>query len=362
VNEAGDCDVFVIAEAGVNHNGSLALALELVDAAAEAGADAVKFQTFDADALVSRDAPKAEYQRRAGDAVETQWEMLRRLELTRGAHAALHQRCAALGIEFMSTPFDLGSLDFLVRECNLRRIKLGSGEVTNAPLLFAAGRSGRPVILSTGMSTLAEVEDAVAVLAAGAFAPTEPQSLAECCRLLDAAALRALRGRVTLLHCTTDYPAAAESLNLRAISTLAAQFGLDVGLSDHSLGRDVAVAAVALGARVIEKHFTLDRTMEGPDHAASLEPAEFADLVRAVRTVGASLGDGVKRPAPAEVKNTAVARRSLVAARPIAAGEPLGPANLLAKRPGTGLSPMLYFDLCGTPAARSFAVDEAIER
>lgn len=354
-------DVFVIAEAGVNHNGDLETALLLVDAAAKAGADAVKFQTFTADAIAAAAAPKAAYQRAGTADGESQLEMLRRLELPRSAHHRLAARCREKGIAFLSTPFDLASLDFLVAEMNLSLLKLPSGEIVNGPLLLAAARSGRDVILSTGMSSLDEVQDALGVLAYGYLGRGEPRSRRDFeAAFASEAGRAALTARVTLLQCTTEYPAPADEINLRAMATLARAFGVRVGLSDHSAGIAVALAAAALGASVIEKHFTLDRTLPGPDHQASLEPLELAALVHGVRTVEKALGSPEKMATPSERPNQAVARKSLVALKPIPAGAALTPDNLGIKRPGSGLSPMLYWETLGRRASRDFAAGEMI--
>jgi N-acetylneuraminate synthase len=352
----------IIAEVGVNHNGSLDLALELVDAAARAGADIVKFQTFRAELITAKAAPKAEYQKAAaGDAAESQQDMLRRLELSEADHVRLLDRCRAKGIGFLSTPFDLPSLHLLTGRLGLTVLKLPSGEITNAPLLLAAARSGCDVILSTGMSTLDDVAEALGVLAFGYLDPRAvPSRRAFSAAIGSAEGRAALAGRVTLLHCTTEYPAPFGSVNLRAMASLSGAFGLPVGLSDHTPGISVATAAVALGARVVEKHLTLDRGLPGPDHAASLVPDELALLVRSVREVEASLGDGIKRAAQCELGNRAVARKSLVAARAIRAGELFDGDNLAVKRPGTGVSPMDYWDWLGRAAGRDYAADEVI--
>lgn len=346
---------FLIAEAGVNHNGDLDRALAMVDAAAAAGADAVKFQSFRTDALASRHAGAAPYQRAACQ-VDDQRALLRRLELTPEMHTAIIERCRMRGIEFLSTPFDLDSLEFLAGTRALRRLKLGSGEVTNGPLLLAAARTGLPLILSTGMATLEEITEALAVLAYGYTNSTPPTGRAA----FAGKDWSGLAGKVTLLHCTTAYPAPPGSINLRAMDDLAARFGLPVGFSDHSRGLHISIAAAARGAGVIEKHFTLDRTLPGPDHAASLEPGELAELASQLREVAAALGDGHKRPAAEEAANAAVARRSLVAARPIRRGEPFSSDNLTCKRPAGGLSPMLYWDLLGRPAPQDYEADALI--
>ncbi len=354
--------VYIIAEAGVNHNGCLDTALQLVDAAAEAGADAVKFQTFTTERLVRKNAPKAEYQKQATGTGESQYEMLRRLELPRAAHETLFERCSARGIDFLSTPFDEESLDFLTDELRLKTIKLGSGEVTNGPLLLRTARKGVDVILSTGMSTLGEVETALACLAFGYIAPNECPSLdAFLSAYFSPEGQDALQKRVTLLHCTTEYPAPFGEVNLRSIRTLRDAFNLPVGYSDHTEGVAVSIAAAALGASVIEKHFTLDRALPGPDHKASLEPRDLAELVLSVRQTEAALGSVVKAPSPSERENRCIVRKSLAAKRPIKKGEPFSLENLACKRPGGGMSPFAFWSLIGRTAGREYAEDEAVE-
>ena len=353
---------YIIAEAGVNHNGSLEMGKRLVDVAADAGANAVKFQTFRANALATLEAPKAEYQRGLTDAGESQWEMLRALELSPSAHYDLITHCERRGIQFLSTPFDTESAIFLARTLDLPRIKLPSGEITNGPLLYCVAGTGKPVILSTGMSTLGEVEDALGVLALGYLndgrmpsyesfqaAYASPEGMAQ------------LQAKVILLHCTTEYPAPFVDVNLRAMDTLRDAFGLPVGYSDHTPGISISIAAVARGAVVVEKHFTLDRSLPGPDHKASLEPGELVDLVRAVRHVESALGSGRKYPASAEIKNRPIARKSLVAATTIDQGESFSAANLQTKRPGTGISPMAHWGLIGQQANRTYKPDEQID-
>lgn len=343
----------IIAEAGVNHNGELGIALDLVDAAAAAGVDFVKFQTFKADLLASGVARKAGYQARATGSGESQLEMLRRLELSDEMHRGVMARCSEKGVRFLSTAGETDSLRYLCEELRLDTIKLGSGELTNAPLLLAAARISTRLILSTGMGTLGEVEEALGVLAFGmtqSGAPRTRRDFADA--LLDPAAWDALRGRVSLLHCTTEYPAAIDDTNLRAMDTLATAFGLPVGYSDHTEGNAMSIAAVARGAVVIEKHFTLDRGMEGPDHAASLEPGELVALVRDIRAVERGLGRGVKQPGPAEVRNREVVRRSVIAARHVPAGAVLEAGDLVTQRPGTGISAMDLWDCLGCRAAR----------
>ncbi len=311
IGEGSEC--FIIAEAGVNHNGDLALARALVDAAAQAGADAIKFQSFKADRLVTRDAPKAEYQKTTTGSADSQHAMLRRLELSETAHIELQAYAMARGLVFLSTPFDEESAALLAA-IQVPAFKISSGELTNLPLLEEIARFGKPLLLSTGMATLEEVGAAVT-------------------------AVRAIGAPVALLQCVSNYPAQPADTNLRAMLTMRDVFAVPVGYSDHTLGNEISFAAVALGACILEKHLTLDRTMPGPDHAASAEPGELAALVRGVRAVEAALGDGVKRPALSEANVAAVARRSLVAARNIEAGEILDAGMIQALRPGGGLPP-----------------------
>jgi N-acetylneuraminate synthase len=354
---------FIIAEAGVNHNGSLDIARRLIDAAAEAGADAVKFQTFRAEHLVSRHARKAEYQAQTTDKAESQLDMLRKLELTEAHHEVLIGHAKARGIGFLSTPFDVPSLQLLTSRFALESVKIPSGEITNAPFLLAIARAAKSVILSTGMSTLAEVEAALGVLAYGFTRPDElpPGREAFVHAFADDSGQQALRQRVTLLHCTTEYPASFSEVNLRAMDAMAAAFALPVGYSDHTPGIHIAVAAVARGARLVEKHYTMDRSLPGPDHKASLEPHELRQMVTAIREVELALGDGVKRPSPAEWKNRDVARKSLVAGRAVAAGEVFSAENLACKRPGIGVSPFEYWRIAGQKAARPYGEDEALD-
>lgn len=353
----------IIAEAGVNHNGDLDRALALIDAAAEAGADIVKFQTFRSDKLASRFAAKAEYQKRETGSAGSQVEMLRALELDPETHRALIAHCEKRDIEFLSSPFDHESLHLLADTLDLDLIKLGSGELTNAPLLLGCAKTGKRLILSTGMSTLSEVEDALAVLAFGytAMEGSRPSRQAFRNSFEADAGQEALRNYVTLLHCTTEYPTPFQDVNLLAMDTLRQAFRLPVGYSDHTDGIAISLAAVARGAAVIEKHFTLDKTLPGPDHKASLEPAELSALVIGIRAVEMALGDGVKRAAVSERGNQQVARKSLIASSAITAGETLSTQNLGVKRPGSGISPMLYWDILGRRVARDFGEDEQIE-
>lgn len=328
--------IFIIAEAGVNHNGDLEIAKRLVDEAAKAGADAVKFQTFKAEALVSKDAQKADYQMETTGKSESQYEMLKRLELTPDMHEQLISYCRDKQIMFLSTPFDVDSLHYLI-QCGVEIIKVPSGEVTNYPYLREVGRMGKRVIISSGMCTLEEIKEAVGVLRDNGSTD------------------------ITVLHCNTEYPTPYADVNLKAMLTMRDVFGISVGYSDHTQGIEVPVAAAALGAAVIEKHFTLDRNMEGPDHKASLEPVELRVMVEAVRNIEAALGDGIKRPSESEKKNIEIARKSIVARRFIKAGEKLSEDNLTTKRPGNGVSPMCWNEVIGKIAIRDFAEDELIE-
>lgn len=329
--------VYFIAEAGVNHNGSYELACRLVDAAKAAGADCVKFQTFRAEEITSVHAEKAAYQKaNTENGGSTQLEMLKQLELTKDEFKALKAHCLKTGIDFLSTPFDLESISFL-ETLGVPFWKIPSGEVTNLPYLLAIARTRKPVVMSTGMCELDEIRAAVEVLT-GNGTPD-----------------------ITLLQCNTEYPTPYEDVNLRAMQTLQREFGLKVGYSDHTMGIEVPIAAVSMGAAVIEKHFTLDRSMKGPDHKASLEPDELSVMVRCIRNVERALGDGVKTASVSERRNLGIVRKSIVAQRAISQGEPLTERNLTTKRPGTGLSPMRWFEVLGTPAKRDFDKDELIE-
>lgn len=352
--------VYVIAEAGVNHNGSIEMARQLIDIAAQAGADAVKFQTFSADALVSGDAPKAKYQQAAAPQ-ESQYAMLKKLELDDAMHYHLIQHSKARGIQFLSTPFDVKSLDLLVNKFGLHLVKIPSGEMTNAPFLLEIASTGKAAILSTGMSTLGEIETALGVLAFGYLggkSKPSPQAFARA--FASSAGQKKLGQKVTLLHCTTEYPAPYGDVNLQAMDTLRQAFGLPVGYSDHTDGIAVAIAAAARGAVIIEKHFTLDKNLPGPDHKASLEPDDLAALVGSIRQVELAQGDGRKVPAKTEINNRLVARKSLVAARDIAQGEPFSEKNLAAKRPGDGMPPIRFWEMIGRKATRNYRKDERI--
>lgn len=329
--------VFIIAEAGVNHNGSVALAKNLIDVAVEAGVDAVKFQTFKTENLVSKHAKKAEYQKQTTDAAESQFEMIKKLELDTQTHKELMGYCQERGIMFLSTPFDHDSIE-LLHELGLEIFKIPSGEITNLPYLRHIGKLGKKVILSTGMSDMGEIEDALDILTAAGTSKED----------------------ITVLHANTEYPTPMEDVNLKAMVTIGRAFDVPYGYSDHTLGIEVDIAAVAMGAVCIEKHFTLDKTMEGPDHKASLEPHELIAMVQAIRNIEKALGSSVKKPSPSEAKNMHIARKSIVAKCAIAQGDVLSEANITVKRPGNGMSPMRWDEVIGTAALKDYQEDELI--
>lgn len=355
--------VYIIAEAGVNHNGSIEMAKHLINVAAEAGADAVKFQTFNAEKVISRFAPKAEYQKKTTTDTESQLDMLKKLELDEAAHRILIDHCRLRKIQFLSTPFDFDSIDLLAKTFDLPCLKIGSGEITNGPLLLEAARTSKRIILSTGMTTLGEVEEALGVLAFGYTSGGEKASMKSFrIAFQTEEAQRALKENVKLLHCTSEYPAPFEEVNLAALETLRLAFGLPVGLSDHTPGIAVSIAAVALGASIIEKHFTLDKTLPGPDHKASLEPYELKEMVKSIRQVETALGNSMKIPTRSESTNRDMARKSLVAAKSIKQGDIFSQENLAIKRPGTGISPMYYWDLLGKISDKDYSEDELITK
>ncbi|MBX3515284.1 MAG: N-acetylneuraminate synthase [Xanthobacteraceae bacterium] len=352
---------FIIAEAGVNHNGDSLQALELVRVAALAGVDAVKFQSFKADRLSTATAKKAAYQEVALGAKQSQYEMLRALELNEASELAIAEECRKQSIVFMSTPFDESSADFLVKQAGMNIVKVGSGELTNAPLLLHIARLGKKVILSTGMASMDEIAEALSVLVFGFREAARRPDISEIEKIKRVADFASLSGHVSLLHCTTEYPAPIEELNLRAIPTMRDAFRLPVGYSDHSIGITIPPVAVAIGAEIIEKHFTLDRAQVGPDHRASLEPSELIAMVRAIRDVEKALGTGSKVPTESELRNREIARRSIVAANQIAKGEVFTESNLTTKRPGSGLRPIELWNLIGRKSARDYDADEAID-
>ncbi|MES2218869.1 MAG: N-acetylneuraminate synthase [Pseudomonadota bacterium] len=353
---------FIIAEAGVNHNGSMEMAMELINTAVTSGADAVKFQTFRADSLVTESAPKANYQLDNTNQAESQYKMLKALELSKADHDKLMAHAAQKKIQFLSTPFDLESLSLLTKTFNLPIIKIASGEITNSPMLLAVARTQKPVIVSTGMANLGDIEMALSVLAFGYLDNREARPSLQ--QFMDAyrstAGQKKLYEKVTLLHCTTEYPVPFAEVNLKVLDTLKAAFNLPVGYSDHTQGIEIAIAAVARGATVIEKHFTLNKNLPGPDHKASLEPQELASMVSSIRHVEAALGHGQKIPTPAEYINRAIARKSLVALKNIAAGEVFTEANLGLKRPGSGVSGIYYWEWLGKVSATSYQPNELI--
>ena len=330
--------VTVIAEAGVNHNGDMDSARQLVDAAARAGADYVKFQTFKATELVTKNAAKADYQKASTGGGESQLEMLQRLELTHAEHLELIEHCQQVGIRFFSTAFDLESIKML-DALGIDIFKIPSGEITNIPYIRRIGFMQKPVIISTGMATLAEIETAIEVLEAAGTT----------------------RDKITVLHCNTQYPTPMEDVNLLAMNTIGTAFNVKVGYSDHTLGTEVAIAAVAMGATVIEKHFTLDRTLPGPDHAASLSPEELHSMIAAIRNIEKAMGDGIKRPSPSELPNREIVRKSIVASAPIPSGETFTEDNLTVKRPGDGISPLLWDRLIGRTACQDYREDQLIQ-
>lgn len=328
--------VYIIAEAGVNHNGQIDLAKKMIDEATRAGADAVKFQTFKADLLVSKEAPKAEYQIDATGTFETQLMMLKKLELTETEFRELAKYAEKADIDILSTPFDIESINFL-KEINMPYWKIPSGEITNKPYLMRIAATKKPVIISTGMSTMEEIEEALDI-----FQEYDPNM-------------------ITVLHCNTQYPTPFEDVNLKAMETIRSRFGVKVGYSDHTLGIEIPIAAVAMGASVIEKHFTLDRKMDGPDHKASLQPEELADMIKAIRNVELALGSGEKKPTTSELKNIRIARKSILAKCDIHKGDIFTEENIIAKRPGDGISPMRWHEVLGKKAKKDFLADEKIE-
>jgi N,N'-diacetyllegionaminate synthase len=328
----------IIAEAGVNHNGSMELACNLIDAAKSAGADMVKFQTFKTANLVSKYAQKAAYQQSTTDVNETQYDMIKKLELSKADHLELIRYCDEVGIEFLSAPFDIASIDLLF-ELGVKRFKVPSGEITNYPFLKAMGHYNQPIIMSTGMANLDEIKAAIAVLTSHG---TE-------------------KPNISVLHCNTEYPTPFEDVNLKAIETMGQILDLPVGYSDHTRGIEIPIAAVALGATIIEKHFTLDRTLAGPDHKASLEPSELTDMVKAIRHIELALGDGIKRASPSEKKNMKVARKSIVASRAIQKGERFTLENITTKRPGDGISPMRFEEILTLSATQAYKEDDPIQ-
>lgn len=329
----------IIAEAGVNHNGSIDIARQLIDAAADAGVDYVKFQTFKAKNLVSKDLKKADYQKTNTGNDDSQYDMLKKLELSNDEHDILIEYCKTKGVKFFSTAFDLESLQYL-KSIGLELVKIPSGEITNLPYLELAARLFNKVILSTGMATMAEIKEAIAIFEKGGIT----------------------KNNITILHCNSEYPTPMQDVNLKAMLHIASEMGTSIGYSDHTLGIEVPIAAVALGASVIEKHFTIDRTLPGPDHKASLNPGDLKSMASAIRNIEKAIGgSGIKEPSPSEIKNMAVVRKSIVASKEIKKGEVFSEENITTKRPGTGMSPMKWNDIIGKIANKNYKTDELIE-
>jgi len=351
----------IIAEAGVNHNGELAVALEMVDIAAECGCDAIKFQTFKADRLVTRETPKAPYQT-LYDSTPSQFEMLKALELSAEQHAAIFDRCITKGIDFLSTPFDIQSLQYLVETFDMSEIKISSGDLTNAPLLLEAARTQRPIILSTGMATLEDIAKALQVLSVGYTSPqASPSAELDDLPVSLPQNFTALNDKVTILHCVTQYPTPLEDAGLDSILVLKEAFGVPVGYSDHTTSTILPAVSVALGAILVEKHFTFDKKSHGPDHASSLEPDELLQMVAYIRDVEKTMTDRGKIPTVGELANIDCARKSLTASKPIQVGDVFTADNVTVKRPGTGISPFRYWDVIGRPSPKSYDIDETID-
>ncbi len=353
--------VLIIAEAGVNHNGDINLAHKLIDEAKKANADMIKFQTARPEMVVSRYAEKADYQKETTDANESQLDMIKKIFLPFEDFLELKKHCEDVEIGFLSTPFDIDALHFLANECNLSLLKIPSGEITNAPLLLEVARIGKKIILSTGMSTLGEVEMALGVLAFGYLNKGIPSSNYDFIQAYTKAQEEGiLKDKIQLLHCTTEYPSPFNEVNLAAMDTMRKAFNLPVGYSDHTPGIAISLAAVARGATIIEKHFTLDKDLPGPDHKASLEPDELKKMVEGIRQVEQSIGDGIKIPREKEQKNIVIVRKSLIAKKEIKEGEIFTEENITFKRPSTGISPMNYWKLLGTTSSRNYKEDEVI--
>ena len=353
---------YIIAEAGVNHNGDINLALQLIDIAVDSGADAIKFQTFVSEKLVSIHASKAIYQKNTTDPAESQFQMLKKLELSESDHFILKAYCEKKNITFLSTPFDSVSADFLLDQLKLSTIKIASGEIATAPLLLQIAKSGASIILSTGMSTLGDIEEALGVLAFGYLNySAKPSKTAFMEAYYSSKGQKILQEKVTLLHCTSDYPAQFDHINLYAMDTLRSAFNLSIGYSDHSVGIAISIAAVARGATIIEKHFTIDRNLPGPDHQASLEPDELKNMVKTIREVELALGKSIKVPTSAEIETRLVARKSLIALQPISCDQTFTEQNLGMQRPGFGISPVKYWDYLNMTARRDYEVGELID-
>ncbi|MDC0073306.1 N-acetylneuraminate synthase [Alphaproteobacteria bacterium] len=356
-----DSKIKIIAEAGVNHNGNKDLALNLIDVASDAGADIIKFQSFSAERLVSLGAPKADYQIINTNNNESQFEMLKKLELSKKDYICLKSRCEEKGIEFLSTPFDEKNLEFLL-DLGIKRIKIPSGEITNGPLILAAARSGLPLIISTGMSDIEEIRLALAVVVFGIAEPLKSKpNKNKLNRIIKSKEFKkVIKDNVILLHCTTEYPAPYSSVNLKAMNVLRDYFGTKVGYSDHTEGAVISIAAASLGAAMIEKHITLNRNFVGPDHSASIEPSELIELIKNIRIIEQSIGNGEKILQKCELKNKIIARKSLFAHKDIEKGELFSQENIIAKRPGNGVNPMDYWDLIGTKTSKDYSLGDLV--
>jgi N,N'-diacetyllegionaminate synthase len=333
-----DSPVTIIAEIGVNHDGSIKKAKELIDSAAYSGADFAKFQTFKAEKIITKQAPKANYQKRSLSDNESQYNMIKRLELNKNSHIELLNHCNLKKIKYLSTAFDMESIQDLI-DLDIPIMKIPSGEIINFSFLKKIGSLGKPIILSTGMSTMSEISDAVKLLIESG----------------------SKKDSLTILHCNTEYPTPYEDVNLRAMLSIRDKFNVKVGYSDHTLGIEVPIAAVAMGASVIEKHFTLDRSSDGPDHAASLEPDELKEMVSSIRNIEKAMGDGLKKPSPSEIKNINIARKSIVASKVINKGDVFTEKNLTVKRPGSGISPMKWNDIINKKSNFNYEIDELIK-
>lgn len=353
---------YIIAEAGVNHNGSFEMAKGLIRVAKEAGADAVKFQTFRAENLVTKEAKQAQYQVENLGEATSQYQMLKKLELSFEEFKLLNDYCNEIGIEFLSTPFDYDSVDFLVDGLQMQTVKISSGELTNSPFLHYIATKQKKMIISTGMATIEEIHEALSFVAYGLAKPEANVSIDNVHSFYKTNEAKAtLQKYVTVLHCTTEYPAPFETINLKAMNQLSEELGLSIGFSDHSQGIIIPIAATSMGATIIEKHFTLDRALPGPDHVASLEPAELTAMVEGIRQVDRALGSGFKQPTENEMKNRVAARKSIVASVNIKQGELLKKSNITIKRPGNGISPSNYWSILGKKANRFYQKDEQID-
>ncbi len=355
-------NVYIIAEAGVNHNGDIEIAKSLVNVAKKSGADAVKFQTFDTSKLVKKDISKADYQsKNTKDSKETQYDMLKKLELKKSEFKELKAYCDKCAIDFLSTPFDLDSLDFLV-DLNVKKIKIPSGEISNLPFIWKIAKKDKPIIMSTGMSDLSEIENAVATIFHSQNNDKEPSSMDEILEICKKEISYTLNSNLSLLHCTSQYPAPLDELNLNCIEMLSEKFGLNVGYSDHSDGIEVSLAAVAKGAKIIEKHFTLDKNLQGPDHKASLEPNELKNMIDGIRKIERALGNNIKRVQNSELDTQTAARQQLIASKPIKKGDIFKSDDFSTRRCGTGIAPFVKWELIGKPSNHDYEEGDLIKK